>query len=118
MEDLVEAGELRTRRIDALLERYLRPVRGSGADVIGLGYTHYPFLRHRIKRIMGPGVQVYDPSRPVARRVSQLLAERDGFARSPNPVHRFYTTGDPRRFAAVARKLLRFPIGEVVSAEL
>jgi glutamate racemase len=118
LEDLVEAGEVRTERVGALLERHLAPVRGSGADVVGLGCTHYPFLRKRIKRILGPGVRVYDPSRPVARRVRQLLTERDALAKKPNPTHRFYTTGDPRQFGAVASKLLRLPVRDVGYVEL
>ncbi len=118
LEDLVEAGEVRTERVGALLERHLAPVRGSGADVVGLGCTHYPFLRKRIKRILGPGVRVYDPSRPVARRVRQLLTERDAFAGNAKPSYRFCTTGDPDQFAAVASKLLRFPVRDVGYVEL
>ena len=118
LEDLVEAGEVRTDRTVALLERHLAPVRSSQADVVGLGCTHYPFLRRRIKRILGPEVRVYDPSRPVARRVRQLLAERDAFAQNADPTYRFYTTGDPRVFARVAGKLLRFPVRDVGYVEL
>jgi len=118
LEDLLEAGEVRTGRAVALLERHLAPVRQSRADVVGLGCTHYPFLRHRIKRILGPQVRVYDPSRPVARRVRQLLAERDAFAQSANPAYRFYTTGDPKVFARVAGKLLRFPVRDVGNIEI
>ena len=128
LEDLIDAGGARTRRATELLERYLTPVRESGADVVGLGCTHYPFLRGRIKRILGPGVRVYDPSRPVARRVRQLLVERDALAQlngsgpdgrdGPPPAHRFYTTGDTRHFADVAGKLLRFPVSDVGYVEL
>ena len=119
LEDLVEAGEVRTRRTVALLEHYLAPVRQSEADVVGLGCTHYPFLRRRMKRILGPRVRVYDPARPVARRVRQLLAERDAFApEGKAPSYRFYTTGDTRVFERVASKLLRFPVGEAGAVEL
>ena len=118
LEDLVDSGEVRTRRATQLLERHLAPVQASAADVVGLGCTHYPFLRSGIKRILGSGVRVYDPSRPVARRVRQLLAERDAFAQNAQPSHRFYTTGDPKRFARVASKLLRFPVRDVGYAEL
>ncbi|OGO53210.1 MAG: glutamate racemase [Chloroflexi bacterium RBG_16_68_14] len=118
LEDLVEAGQARTSRTTALLERYLAPVLQSGADVVGLGCTHYPFLRRRIKRILGPRVRVYDPSRPVARRVRQLLREGDTFAAHEKPSYRFYTTGDPAQFAAVASKLLRFPVRDVGYVEL
>ena len=118
LEDLVEAGEVRSPRVAALLERYLAPVRESGADVLGLGCTHYPFLRARIKRILGPAVRVYDPSRPVARRVRQLLADRDTFAADGPPTYRFYTTGDPQVFQRVASKLLGYRIDEVGCVEL
>ncbi len=113
LENLVESGEVRTRRTTALLERHLAPVRGSQADVVGLGCTHYPFLRHRIKRMLGRGVRVYDPSRPVARRVRQLLRESDSLAQSPSPTLRFYTTGDPGLFGRVASRLLRAHVGDV-----
>ncbi len=118
LENMVEAGHVRTRQTTALLERHLARVRASEADVVGLGCTHYPFLRHRIKRLLGRGVRVYDPSRPVARRVRQLLRENDAFAQNPKPVYRFYTTGDPRLFGSVAGKLLRMPVREVGVVEL
>jgi glutamate racemase len=110
LEDLVESGQVGTRQTTALLERHLEPVRGSAADVVGLGCTHYPFLRHRIKRMLGPGVRVYDPSRPVARRVRQLLVEHDAFAANDAPTYEFYTTGDTALFTRVASKLLRQPV--------
>lgn len=110
LENMVEEGEVRTRRTTALLERHLAPVRGSEADVVGLGCTHYPFLRHRIKRLLGHGVRVYDPSRPVARRVRNLLRETDALARNQNPTCLFYTTGDVQLFGRVASKLLRMPV--------
>ena len=86
--------------------------------MVGLGCTHYPFLRGRIKRLLGRGVRLYDPSRPVARRARQLLREREALAENAKPVHRFYTTGDPQQFAAVASKLLRFPVREAGHVEL
>jgi glutamate racemase len=114
LEDLVEAGDVRSAKMTALLERHLAPVRESRADVVGLGCTHYPFLRHRIKQVLGPGVRVYDPSRPVARRVRELLAASDAFAAPDHqPEYDFYTTGDPKVFARVAGKLLRDDVAEV-----
>ena len=118
LEDLIDSGGAGTRRATELLERHLAPVRSSEADVVGLACTHYPFLRARIKRILGPDVRIYDPSRPVARRVRQLLAQRDAFACNAQPEHRFYTTGDPEQFAAVAGKLLRLPVRDVGFVEL
>jgi glutamate racemase len=118
LEDLVEAGDVRTSKTTALLEEHLAPIIGSEADVVGLGCTHYPFLRQRIKRILGPGVRVYDPSRPVARRVRQLLAQRDALADNASPEYSFYTTGDPALFGRVSSKLLRMPVEDVGHVDL
>ena len=118
VEDLVDAGQARSARTTALLERHLAPIRRSDADVVGLCCTHYPFLRGRIKRILGPGVRIYDPSRPVARRVRKLLADRDALATHPTPTYRFLTTGEPAQFADVAGKLLRYPVRDVRQVEL
>ena len=85
---------------------------------VGLGCTHFPFLRNRIKRILGPGVSVYDPSKPVARRVRQLLVERDALATQDEPTYTFFTTGDADHVRQVAAKLLRHPVGEVGHVEL
>jgi glutamate racemase len=118
LENMVEAGEVGTRATTALLERHLAPVVGSEADVVGLGCTHYPFLRGRIKRLLGRDVRLYDPSRPVARRVRQLLRERDELADNAKPRHGFYTTGDANVFARVASRLLRTPVRTVERIEI
>jgi len=118
LEDLVEAGNIRTQQTTALLEKHLAPVQASDADVVGLGCTHYPFLRSRIKSLLGPGVRVYDPSRPVARRVRQLLRESESFASNADPEFRFFTTGDTELFGSVASKLLRFPVADVGYVDL
>jgi len=118
LEDLVEAGDVRTSKATALLERHLKPIVGSKADVVGLGCTHYPFLRQRIKRILGPGVRVYDPSRPVARRVRQLLAQRGALGDNPSPEYSFYTTGDVELFGRVSSKLLRMPVEDASYVDL
>ena len=118
LENMVESGQLRTRATNALLERHLAKVKGTAADVVGLGCTHYPFLRARIKRMLGSGVRLYDPSRPVARRVRQVLTEGDALGHNPAPDYTFYTTGDSALFGRVATKLLRFPVRDVTYVNL
>lgn len=110
LEDLVENGVTSRKATTALLERHLAPVISSDADVVGLGCTHYPFLRGRIKSMLGPGVTLFDPSRPVARRVRQILTEQDALAENDKPTFEFYTTGNLEVFARVASRLLRIPV--------
>ncbi len=118
LEDAVESGKALSNSTTAILEQYLAPVVESDADVVGLSCTHYPFLRRRIKRILGPDVRVYDPSKPVARRVRQLLEQGDALAENADPTYRFFTTGDTELFSRVATGLLRFPVTEVGYAKI
>jgi glutamate racemase len=92
------------------LEHLLEPLAGSGADALGLGCTHYPFLRGRIQRLVGSGVQVLDSGDAVARRVRAVLIERTALASTGAVVtYALYSTGDPVTLARAARRYLRLP---------
>ncbi len=105
----LEAGQLRSPETRRLLERLLQPVIAGGADAVGLGSTHYPLARRAIKRILGPGVKVFEPSRPVARRVRQLLTEMSALSCLEEPSYDFLTTGRPEQLQAILNRVLRLP---------
>ncbi len=107
--EAVEAGHASDPQVRRLLEVCLAGVHASEADVLGLACTHYLFLRRPIKDLLGPGVLVFDPARPVARRIRQVLSERDMLAGGTPGEDAFFSTGDADRFASVARRLLRRP---------
>lgn len=86
--DQVDKGELDSPATRAMLQRYLEPLRGAGADVLVLGCTHYPFLSPIIQAMVGPEVTLLDPAAAVARElVNRLrLTSQDAFAHaSPAP---------------------------------
>jgi glutamate racemase len=107
LESLVEAGELRSAALRDHLQNVLTPVAEAGVDVIGLSCTHYPLVRGAIKRALGPGVRVYEPSRPVARRVRQLLTQSGELATSRVGADWFGTTGDVEAYRRLVAKVLR-----------
>jgi glutamate racemase len=104
--DLVEAGETHSAHTLDLLARQLAVIKESDADVVGLGCTHYPFLRRAIKQVLGDRLRLYDSSRPVARRIRQVLVEHDALGDTSSPCYRFYTSGSPEHYRTVIRKLL------------
>ena len=73
----IELGELDSGTTRAMLERYLRPLVGKGADTLVLGCTHYPFVRASIEQIVaGSGkadMVLIDTGDAVARQLARLL---------------------------------------------
>jgi glutamate racemase len=104
--DLVEAGKLDGQETEAALRRFMVPILEANADTIVLACTHYPFLLDPIRRIAGEHVNVIDPAPAIARHLGRVLDSHG--LRAPaghHPRHRFYTSGEPRRFAEALLRL-------------
>jgi glutamate racemase len=108
--DLVESGEMSRTASDVLIASCLAPVVDGGADVVGLGCTHYPFLRPRMEAMLGDRIRVFDSNAPVALRVRSVLADA-GMLAGPGVAseHQFFTTRDAEHFSSVVRPLPGVP---------
>jgi glutamate racemase len=106
----VEAGQLDDAETESLLRRYLEPMLEEGMDYLALGCTHYPFLTPLIQRVVGPGVEIIDPSPAVARQTKRTL-EREGLLNkeSRRGAYTFYTSGDPEAFRQLQMRLTSLP---------
>ncbi|MHB1006978.1 MAG: glutamate racemase [Chloroflexota bacterium] len=104
---LVEEGDVSSPRAEDMVRGYLEPLLHEGTDVVVLGCTHYPFLRPLVEAVAGPEVSVLDPAEAVARQTQRVLAERRLSSESAAERREvYYTSGDVRAFARVARLLL------------
>lgn len=92
----IEQGAVAADSTRALVARFVTPLVEQGADTLVLGCTHYPFVAGMIGEIAGPGVQVLDPARAVAREVRRRL-EEGGLLRpgESEGALRVFTNGDP-----------------------
>lgn len=79
---LIEEGLLDDPVTDAVLTRYLGPLKDSDADTLVLGCTHYPLLAPAIARAAGPGLRLVDSAANCAQAVARLL-EGEGLAAPP-----------------------------------
>jgi len=112
----IEAGRLDTPDTDAMLRGFLKPVVEANADTIVLACTHYPFAIDSIRRIVGPGVNVIDPSPAIARQTGRVLAERGLSApETGSGRHTFITSGDREALAQTLDRLLD-AVGPVYTA--
>ncbi|HEX9855635.1 MAG TPA: glutamate racemase [Acidimicrobiia bacterium] len=85
-----------------LLVRYLEPLLVAGIDKLVLGCTHYPFIAHLIAEVLGPDVELVDPSGAVARQLGRLV---DTAGVGSGSVE-YLTTGDAGRFGEQLRRLV------------
>ena len=72
---LVEEGLFDDAVTDAVLERYLAPIRAKDVDALVLGCTHYPLLSRAIARVAGPKITLVDSAANCARVVARHLDE-------------------------------------------
>lgn len=103
----IEAGDVGSRELEALLRELLAPMLKAGADTIVLACTHYPFVLPLIRHIAGDAVHVLDPSPAVARHLGRLLSQKQLAApASAVAHHHFVTTGSAPALRAALRSLL------------
>jgi glutamate racemase len=97
---------------------YLGPILDAGCDTLILGCTHYPLLTGVISYVVGDGVTLVSSADETAKDVFRVLRDQR-LARaedSPEPGHRFLSTGDPAPFGVLGHRFLGPEIGLVESA--
>ncbi|MFT7723472.1 MAG: glutamate racemase [Roseateles sp.] len=86
----IEAGDLDSAALRALVERHCEPLRAAGVDTALLGCTHYPLIAPLWQAALGDGVRLLRIETAVARRAAALWtpgADAPGLA--------VETSGDP-----------------------
>jgi glutamate racemase len=103
----IEEGELETQKTRSILESALHPMMALGVDTVVLGCTHYPFVIPLIQEIVGPSVEVIDPSPAVARQVARIL-DMQGIRTTGKYLHTptLFTTGKLIPFKTLLTRLI------------
>jgi glutamate racemase len=112
--EFVERGETRSDQVHVLAERLLAPVVEAKVDALLLGCTHYPYLARTITDVVGRDVVLVSSADETAFEALDLFeagVTTDVRAlRSADPArvgtHRFFSSGDTERFAALGGQLL------------
>ena len=103
----IEKGRLDTPKTRRILEATLLPLMARGVDTLVMGCTHFPFVIPLIEQITAGQARVIDPAPAVARQTQRVLEERGLLNPQPEAgLTRYYTTGDPAKFARVLPRLI------------
>lgn len=73
--EYVEAGQADSEEVRDFLRELLAPYLKEGLAAVVLGCTHYPFVMHRIREVLGEDVAIYDGGEGTARELKRRLSE-------------------------------------------
>ena len=105
--EFVERGETSGEAITKVARDYLKPVMDADVDTLVLGCTHYPLLTGVISYVMGNDVTLVSSAEETAKDLYRTLVESNLLNDGQTKVsHRFVATGDPEKFAVLARRFL------------
>jgi glutamate racemase len=115
--EFIEEGKLDSQDLYDNINQNLQPILRENIDVLGLGCTHFPFVKKQIAQTVGPNVTILDSNKSVAKqvvRVLQTLAQEKQY----NPSYIFYSTKNPDSFQNIAQSLIDEKIEKVHLAKL
>lgn len=106
----IEAGDVDSPAVMALLEKYVTPMLAQGADTLVLGCTHYPFLIPALHRRFGNHLTLIDTGAAIARQLQRRL-EAAGLAAPVLPgaapgALSLHTTANADALQTMANRLL------------
>lgn len=99
--ELIEAGDLSSPTLRALLCSYVEPLLAEGCDTIILGCTHYPFLKPLLREMIPASISLIDTGQAVARQLQRLLAEEELLSSGRADETHFWTSADPEYFRKI-----------------
>lgn len=103
----VERGETSGKAVTDVAQRYLEPLKSQGVDTLVLGCTHYPLLTGVISYVMGDAVTLVSSAEETAKDLYRVLVEKDLLRTEQSlPHYSFVSSGDPEKFASLARRFL------------
>lgn len=101
---LIEKGD-HVKMIQIILQQELKPFVDARIDVLALGCTHFPLIKAKIQKILGPKILILDSGPAIARQVKRVLEQNKILAANSLVRHYFYTTGDEKLYNKKAKRV-------------
>jgi glutamate racemase len=96
---IIETGDVDSYQLKDVLGAYLEPMLAENVDTLVMGCTHYPFLKERIREIVGDEICLIDPGVEVVGSIEYYV----GGDAEPSIC---YTSYDSEDFCEKATRLL------------
>lgn len=100
---MVENGNIEGRRVEREVRDCLSSILSSTVDTIILGCTHFPHMREVFNRIVQQKAAIVDPGEEIATQIAPFVKPAGSLSLAP--AVQAWTTGNAKRFTAIAQKL-------------
>jgi glutamate racemase len=92
---LIESGQLNSKKLVALLNKYTEPMVEADIDHLVLGCTHYPYLIPILNKMLPKKVTIIDSGLAVAKQTQAILQSKNLLnTTASQPSIKFYSNGD------------------------
>ena len=113
----IEKGELHSAATLQLVRSYVASLLAQGADMLVLGCTHYPFIKHLIKQVLEENaatinVQIVDNGEAISKQLQRLLEKNRLLNPDSAPctkLIRTWTSGSASSFQHAFSRMLELP---------
>lgn len=103
---LAEEGMDGEPATDLIARGYLADLSDKEVDILILGCTHFPMLLSSIVKTTGEKITLITSGPSTARRLYQILEEKDLLAGKAKSHYEFYFTDSPEKAAGIGQKFL------------
>ena len=97
--ELIEAGNIKTQKLQLKLRQLLKPILNHNIDRLVLGCTHYSLVSEEIKAIIGENIEIYDPTEAVVKHLKDTLIKKNLQSKNNKPSTEYYSNADNRIMA-------------------
>ena len=114
---LVEEGWTTGDIVTLTAKRYLSPLKKFRADVLILGCTHYPMIKHIIAGVVK--IPLIDSAAETAKEVRRILEENELLRHnSSKPKRDFFVTDAPDKFVQTGGRFLGHTISNILRVSI
>lgn len=116
---IVEEGWEYSQIAELTAQQYLIELNEHGVDTLVLGCTHYPILRHTIRKVMGPYVTLVNPAFETAKNLKSILTDNNMLKENfDKPEYRYYVSDAPEKFRRIGGNFLKKEIENLTEIQV
>jgi glutamate racemase len=108
---LVEEGWIEDEITKLTIHKYLDPMLEKDVDVIILGCTHFPVIKHQIQEVVGAKITLIDSGEETAKKVHETLENLDILNKNNKKgTLDVYVSDIPGKFSEIGTRFLGQPV--------